>query len=89
MISHTTERFRRLYTLLPEQVREQARDAYRLFRNDPQHPSLRFRQVHPTRPIYSARINLNYRAVGIRDHETMIWFWIGSHDEYERLIARL
>jgi hypothetical protein len=78
MISHTTEQFRRLYAQLPVQVREQARDAYRLFRNDPQHPSLRFRQVHPTRPIYSARINLNYRAVGIRDH-----------DEYERLIARL
>ncbi len=68
MISHTTERFRRLYAQLPMQVREQARDAYRLFQRDPQHPSLRFRQVHPTRPIYSTRINLNYRAVGIRDN---------------------
>jgi len=50
--------------------------------------TLRFHQVHPTRPIYSARINIQYRALGIRDADTIIWFWIGSHDEYERLLAR-
>jgi hypothetical protein len=89
MISHTTERFRASYQALPEAIRRQAREAYRLFRQNPAHPSLRFRQVHPTRPIYSARINIQYRALGIRDADSIIWFWIGSHDEYERLLARL
>jgi hypothetical protein len=69
-------------------VRRQARVAYRLFRENPQHPSLHFRQVHPTRPIYSARISRSYRALGVREGATVVWFWIGSHDDYERLIAR-
>ncbi len=76
MISRTTERFRIAHEALPEAIRRQARDAYRLFRQNPAHPSLRFRQVHPTRPIYSARINLHYRVLGIRDADTILWFWI-------------
>jgi hypothetical protein len=88
MISHTTARFREALRELPESVRRQARDAFRLFSENPAHPGLRFRQVHPTRPIYSARININYRALGIREGETIIWFWIGSHDDYERLLGR-
>ena len=52
------------YRALPEQVRHQARQAYSLFQQDPHHPSLRFRQVHPTRPIFSARVGLHHRAVG-------------------------
>ncbi|MFI5176339.1 MAG: hypothetical protein ACHQKY_15870 [Terriglobia bacterium] len=88
MISHTTARFREALRDLPESVRRQARNAFRLFCENPAHPGLRFRQVHPTRPIYSARININYRALGIREGETIIWFWIGSHDDYERLLGR-
>lgn len=70
-------------------LQRQAREAYRTFRENPAHPSLRFRQVHPTRPIYSARVNLDYRALGVREGETIVWFWIGNHDEYERLLGRL
>ena len=47
---------------LPDHVQQRARQAYRLFRDDPRHPSLRFKQVHATRPIYSARVGLGYRA---------------------------
>ena len=74
MNSRTTERFRQGYAALPEHVRRQAREAYRLFEQNPYHPSLRFRQVHSTRPIYSARININYRALGVRDGDDIIWF---------------
>ena len=56
-----------LYRGLPEAVRQQARQAYRLFQQDPHHPSLRFRQVHPNRPIFSAHVGLHYRAVGVRE----------------------
>ncbi len=88
MQSHTTARFRAAHRALPDTVRRQARNAYRQFRDNPQHPSLRFRQVHPSRPIYSARIKRNFRALGIREGDTIIWFWIGSHDDYDVLIAR-
>jgi hypothetical protein len=86
--SRTTERFRRAFADLPESVQRQAREAYRLFQDNPAHPGLRFRQVHPTRPIFSARVNLDYRALAIREGETVVWFWIGNHDEYERLLGR-
>ncbi|PJH75031.1 MAG: hypothetical protein CO064_08830 [Anaerolineae bacterium CG_4_9_14_0_8_um_filter_58_9] len=88
MISHTTGRFRKALKQLPQQIQRQARQAYRLFKQNPYHPSLHFKQVHPTKPIYSARISLDYRAVGIREEDVVIWFWIGIHGEYEKLIAQ-
>lgn len=66
MKSHTTERFRKMLPLLPEQVRRQAREAYKRFKQNPHHPSLHFKQIHPAKPIYSVRINVDYRAVGTR-----------------------
>lgn len=62
MTSHTTARFRKAFKRLPKQIQRQAREAYKLFRQDPYHPSLRFKRVHPTRPIYSVRISVDYRA---------------------------
>jgi len=70
-------------------VRRQARVAYRLFAADPAHPSLRFKPVHTRRPIYSARVGLGYRALATRDGNTVVWFWIGSHAEADRLLANL
>jgi len=89
VISYTTARFWKAYRRLDEAVRRQARAAYRLFEENPHHPSLHFKRVHPTQPIYSARVSIDYRAVGVRDGEEIVWFWIGPHDEYEKLIARL
>jgi hypothetical protein len=89
MNSRTTRRFREAFGALPAAVRRQAREAYRQFRDDPYHPSLRFKQVHTTRPIYSVRIGRSYRALAVRDDETVIWFWVGSHSDYDRLISRL
>jgi hypothetical protein len=90
--SSTTSRFRKAFARLPAEVQEQAREAYRAyrrFRDNPGHPGLRFKQVHPTEPIYSARIGLHYRAIGVRDGTTVVWFWIGSHADYDALVARL
>ena len=89
MISRTTERFRRTFQQLPQQVQQQARAAYQLFRNDPAHPSLRFKPVHPSKPIFSARVGRDYRAIAVREGERVIWFWIGSHAEYDQLLKRL
>ncbi|WP_449363080.1 ParE family toxin-like protein [Trichothermofontia sichuanensis] len=40
-------------------------------------------------PIYSARISKSYRAIGQLDGDTVIWFWVGSHAEYDRLLEQL
>jgi mRNA-degrading endonuclease RelE of RelBE toxin-antitoxin system len=87
--SRTTERFRRTLVNLPPQIRAQAREAYRHFQNDPAYPSLHFKQVHSSLPIYSVRIGKGYRAVGQRDEKGILWFWIGSHAEYDKLLSQL
>ncbi len=89
MISYTTERFRQAFRQLPDDVQRQARSAYRLFKQNPDHPSLNFKPVGPRAAAYSVRIGIGYRAVGVLDESTIIWFWIGSHKDYERLIADL
>lgn len=89
MNSRTTRRFRELLAALPAQARQQAREAYRLFRENPAHPGLRFKQVHADPPIYSARVGISYRAVGVLDGDTVVWFWIGSHADYDKLLAQL
>ena len=69
MNSHTTAGFRLAFRSLPKTVQNQDRQAYRLFQSNPQHPSLRFKRVHDTELVYSARINRGYRAVGVLDRE--------------------
>jgi hypothetical protein len=87
--SKTTRRFRELLAALPEQVQRQADDAYRRFRDNPSHPSLHFKPISPSDPaIYSARVGLRHRAIGIRQDDTVLWIWIGSHADYDRLIER-
>jgi hypothetical protein len=89
LISKTTKRFRAALENLPPAVRRHARESYRLFREDPYHPGLGFRQVHPSEPIYSVRIGLHHRALAVRSGEEVVWFWIGSHADYDNLLARL
>jgi len=87
--SRTTKAFRKLHAELPKEIQKGAFKAYRIWRQNPHHPSLQFKQVHATLPIFSVRIGLGWRAVGIRKAGTMIWYWIGSHDEYDALLKKL
>lgn len=89
MNSETTEKFRALFAAAPEPVRLKIRAAYRLWAENPQHPSLRFKKVHDKLPIFSARVDLDWRAVGVLREDTMIWFWVGPHSEYEKLLKHL
>ena len=89
MNSRITEDFLKVYRQLPNDIRTQARKSYRLFQENPQHPSLQFKRIHSTKPIYSARVNLSYRTLGILENDTIVWFWIGSHSEYDRLISKI
>lgn len=88
MKSQTTVAFRKRFAALPREVREQARNAYRLFAANPHHSSLHFKKVHNKEPIYSARVGRSYRVVGlIEDGDIIVWFWIGPHEQYETLLA--
>lgn len=87
MTSHTTKGFRRLFAELPPEIQESARKAYQIWRQDRSHPSLRFKRVIADPPTYSVRITQAYRALGVKSDDSIVWFWIGSHDNYETLIA--
>lgn len=89
MISRTTGGFWKLYALLPEQVQRRARAAYQRFQQDSSHPGLQFKKVHEHEPIYAARISRDYRAVGVKTDNEIVWFWIGSHADYDNLLAQL
>lgn len=84
--SRTTRSFRTAFAALPQEIQTQARRAYRLFRDNPNHPSLRFKRVEQVENVYSVRIGLGYRALGVLDGTTVTWFWIGPHAEYDRLV---
>ena len=88
MISHTNSSFWKLYGKLPQNIREIAKKQYKLFTIDAYHASLHFKRVHSTRPIYSARITRNYRAIGILEDNIIVWFWVGSHNEYDKLLKK-
>jgi hypothetical protein len=87
--NRTTARFRQSLSGLPDDVQRHARRAFRLFSSNPDHPSLRFKQVHTTEPVFSARVSLHYRALAARDGDTLIWFWIGTHADYDQLLRSL
>lgn len=90
MKSHTNPNFRKMFGALPADVREQARAAYRLFRSNPRHPGLNFKRVHGTDRFVSARVGRSYRAVGILTRvDEVVWFWIGPHEQYEKLLYML
>lgn len=89
MKSRGTPRFWAAYGALPVDVRDAAQKAYAFFREDTRHPSLRFKRVHETEPVYSVRIGIGYRALGLLENDEVVWFWIGSHADYDRLLRTL
>ncbi len=89
MKSRTTERFRSGLKNLPSTVRQQTRQVFRLWLENPRHPSLRFKRLNTAKPVYSVRIGGSYRALAVIEDDTAIRFWIGSHADFDRLIKRL
>jgi hypothetical protein len=85
--SVTVPSFWEAYRGLEPDVKVRARKAFILWSEDPFHPSLRFKCVNPDRSVWSVRISLAYRALGVLDGSTVTWIWIGGHDEYERMFG--
>jgi hypothetical protein len=89
MKSKRTGQFRELLHNLPDDIRRQAYVAYRQFKRDPYHPSLQFKRVSQRKPLYSVRIGISYRALGLKEADDLIvWLWIGSHADYDKLLSR-
>ena len=84
MKSATLPSFWEAYESLDPMIKRRARKAYRLWAQNPFHPSLHFKCINSEEDIWSVRITLGYRAIGVLDGDTVTWFWIGGHDEYER-----
>lgn len=72
MNSVTTEKFRILFASAPTDRQFRIKGAYWLWKSNPHHPSLRFKKVHANLPIYSVRVDLDWRAVGLLENDTMI-----------------
>jgi hypothetical protein len=82
----TTEGFWKHFKKLPQSAQKTAKNNFQLLKVDPHHPSLHFKKVGM---FWSARVGINYRALAVEDNADFIWVWIGTHDEYERLIYKL
>ena len=84
MNHHASPRFWALYEALPPDIREIADKNYRLLKSDSRHPSLHFKKIGE---FWSVRIGLHYRALGVSVDDGVYWFWIGTHAEYDKIVA--
>jgi hypothetical protein len=87
VISKTRPAFWRAYGCLAPLTKARAREAYQLFEQNPDHPSLRFKKLQGRDDVWSVRITDQYRAVGVRRGETIEWIWIGTHNEFDNLFS--
>lgn len=85
MNHRATPRFWVCYRTLPEEIQRLADRCHELLLADPRHPSLHFRKVGR---FWSVRVGLHYRALAVGDGADIVWFWIGSHAEYDTLVGR-
>lgn len=85
MKSRAASSFWKNYENLPQEIQKTAVKQYRLWLEDSRHSSVQFKKVQN---YWSARVTDHYRALGIMDRDTVIWFWIGPHGEYDKLIRR-
>ncbi|RPH91286.1 MAG: hypothetical protein EHM73_03195, partial [Chroococcales cyanobacterium metabat2.561] len=85
MKSELTDDFVKCFAKLPEIVQQTARKNYKLWKQNPTHPSLEFKKLNTKEAVYSVRVGIGWRAVGVlKKPDTIVWFWIGSHDEYDK-----
>jgi hypothetical protein len=85
--SRLSREFRECFARLPKDVQESTREAYKRWKDNHRHPGLRFKPIQGLDNIYSVRIGINWRALGVLKDDTIVWYWIGSHAEYDRIIG--
>lgn len=88
MNSLTQPLFWKAYEKLDNAIKNRSRKAFALWKENPFHPSLHFKCVNAVENVWSLRISRGYRALCIFEDDKAVWFWIGDHNEYERLIKK-
>lgn len=88
MTSRGTDEFWQLYRSLPPDIRLAAQEAYRKFAADPTNPGLRLERLRADPRAWSVRVTRNYRSVALRQGDDWLWFWIGSHQDFDRRFPR-
>ena len=94
-----TDDFIKFFGKLPERIQNHAKEAYRIWKRNSNHPSLQNKRIHPKKLIYSVRVSVGWRAIygrwssvghfGYRENDTIVWFWIGSHQSYNKLMSQV
>jgi hypothetical protein len=72
------------YRALPADIQQLADRCFEFMKTDPRHPSIHLKQVSD---YWSARVGLHYRALGTSVDDGISWFWVGSHADYDKLVA--
>jgi mRNA-degrading endonuclease RelE of RelBE toxin-antitoxin system len=84
----TLPRFWQAYNQLPKDIQIIADKNYKLLKNNPSHPSLHFKKVGNRKQLWSVRITDNYRALGVEKPKGIVWFWIGIHSDYDKILDK-
>ena len=83
----TLPRFWQHYRQLPKEVQELADKNFKLLKSNPHHPSLQLKKIGKIQRLWSVRVGIHYRALGREKPEGIVWFWIGTHAEYDKLLS--
>lgn len=86
MKHYASAKFWQHFDQLPQDIQRQARKNYKRLKKDPSHPALHFKLVK-NGAYRSVRVSLYYRALGMPVVDGILWFWIGSHTTYDKLIS--
>ena len=82
---HTTSDFWAMYYQLPQKIQDLADKNYALLKENPRYPSLHFKKIDD---LWSVRVSKQFRALGFEEPEGIVWFWIGSHQEYDEILKK-
>lgn len=86
MKSQISEDFISCFRALPARIQRLARKNYKLWKENSAHPGVQFKLVGKRMPVYSIRVGIGWRALGLKVDDSIVWFWIGSHAEYIKLL---
>lgn len=77
------------FRALPPRIQRLARKNYKIWKDNPSHPGLQFKPVGKRPAVYAVRVGVGWRALGVKIDESIVWFWIGSHADYDRILVDL
>ena len=84
MKHYASPRFWTLYRALPEDIQKLSDKNFQILKSDPRHPSLHFKKIGK---LWSVRVGAHYRALAVEAEHGIYWIWIGTHAEYDRIVA--